>query len=189
MNRKLSSVYEIFCYILKYLSGRTAVLYFETNIFYNGILVTFTILMLYSPISIQSNFTFAQSASESTGYNHGCSDGKISDPNQRFLNQPGNGPENQNEQFRNDYIKGFNDCYGGYDSCYDTGVLAGMTVNENMRTGHFEDQAQRYGGCYDEGFHFGCALVKGTTEVCFDYLYAPPSNIGSVDRNDDTPVQ
>ena len=137
-------------------------------------LIILTILTLYFPFSIHSNLASAQS----DGYTHGCSDGKISNPNQRYLNQPGNGPENQNEEFRNEYIKGFNDCYGSYNTCYDQGVLDGMTVNENMRTGQFESQVQRYGGCYDQGFHFGCALVKGTTEACFDYLYEPPQNIG-----------
>lgn len=146
--------------------------------FYNCLLITWTILTSYFPVSIQSNLTFAQNGSQSEGYDHGCSDGKITSPNQRYLNQPGNGPENQNEEFRNDYIKGFNDCYGGYKTCYDRGVLDGMTVNENMRTGQFESQAQSYGSCYDQGFHFGCAIVKGTTEVCFDYLYEPPQNIG-----------
>ena len=87
--------------------------------FYNCLLITWTILTSYFPVSIQSNLTFAQNGSQSEGYDHGCSDGKITSPNQRYLNQPGNGPENQNEEFRNDYIKGFNDCYGGYNTCYD----------------------------------------------------------------------
>ena len=78
--------------------------------FYNYMLIILTVLTLYFPVSIQSNLASAQS----DGYTHGCSDGKISNPNQRYLNQPGNGPENQNEEFRNEYIKGFNDCYGSY---------------------------------------------------------------------------
>ncbi len=100
-------------------------------------------------------------------------------PNQRYLNQPGNGSENQNEEFRNEYIKGFNDCYGSYNTCYDQGVLDGMTVNENMRTGQFESQVQRYGGCYDQGFHFGCALVKGMQRLVLIICMSRPKTSGN----------
>ena len=109
--------------------------------FYNCLLITWTILTSYFPVSIQSNLTFAQeNGSQSEGCRSWVLRWKNNQSKSKILNQPGNGPENQNEEFRNDYIKGFNDCYGGYNTCYNSGVLDGMTVNENMRTGQFESQ-------------------------------------------------
>lgn len=78
-------------------------------------------------------------------------------------------------------MKGFSECYGGYNSCYDLGFLDGITVNEDVRTGQFESKVGYYGGCYDEGFHLGCTTVQGTREGCFDMLYEPPQNLGNRD--------
>ncbi len=46
-----------------------------------------------------------------SGYNHGCSDAKISDPSKRYINQPGKGPSFHTSEF----MRGYDD---GYESCH-----------------------------------------------------------------------
>jgi hypothetical protein len=47
----------------------------------------------------------------SSGYSHGCSDVKISNPDNRYINQPEKGPEYHTSQFMSGYYEGFNNCY------------------------------------------------------------------------------
>ena len=46
-----------------------------------------------------------------SGYSHGCSDAKLSDPDKRYINQPGMGPSYHTSQFMNGYNDGYNDCH------------------------------------------------------------------------------
>ena len=48
-----------------------------------------------------------------SGYNHGCSDAKISDPSKRYINQPGKGPSYHTLDFMNGYNNGFESCSNG----------------------------------------------------------------------------
>ena len=45
-----------------------------------------------------------------SGYNHGCDDAKISDPSDRYINQPEKGPSFHTDEFMNGYDDGFNAC-------------------------------------------------------------------------------
>lgn len=45
-----------------------------------------------------------------SGYAHGCSDAKISDPSKQYINQPGKGPTYHTDQFMDGYYNGFNVC-------------------------------------------------------------------------------
>jgi hypothetical protein len=49
-------------------------------------------------------------ASYNSGYNHGCDDAKISNPNDRYINQPGTGPTSHSEEFMDGFNAGFYDC-------------------------------------------------------------------------------
>jgi hypothetical protein len=49
-------------------------------------------------------------ASYNSGYNHGCDDAKISNPNDRYINQPGTGPTSHSEEFMDGFNDGFYDC-------------------------------------------------------------------------------
>lgn len=56
---------------------------------------------------------YANASSESlyrSGYNHGCDDADISDPDDRYINQPEKGPSFHT----NEFMRGYND---GYDNC------------------------------------------------------------------------
>ena len=53
--------------------------------------------------------TFAISGYDS-GYNHGCSDAKLSDPSERYINQPEKGPSFHSDAFMHGYESGLNSC-------------------------------------------------------------------------------
>jgi hypothetical protein len=46
-----------------------------------------------------------------SGYNHGCSDAKISDSLKRYINQPGKGPSFHTSEFMRGYNDGFESCH------------------------------------------------------------------------------
>jgi hypothetical protein len=51
----------------------------------------------------------------SSGYDHGCDDAEISDPSDRYINEPGKGPSFHTDEFMSGYYAGFNACLGtGY---------------------------------------------------------------------------
>ena len=80
----------------------------------------------------QTQFVNASSKSPSeSGYDHGCDDADISDPDDRYINQPDKGPSHHT----NEFMGGYND---GYDSCSE---------------GFGEDE--REGGSSSEGFGDG----------------------------------
>jgi hypothetical protein len=45
-----------------------------------------------------------------SGYNHGCSDAKISDSSKKYINQPGKGPNYHTTEFMRGYDDGFDSC-------------------------------------------------------------------------------
>jgi hypothetical protein len=66
----------------------------------------FTILLITIPGS-----ALASSGSPyDSGYNHGCDDARISDPSDRYINQPEKGPSYHTSEFMNGYNSGFNSC-------------------------------------------------------------------------------
>jgi hypothetical protein len=46
-------------------------------------------------------------------YDHGCDDVKISDPSDRYINQPGKGPSFHTDEFMQGYNDGYNACSSG----------------------------------------------------------------------------
>ena len=48
-----------------------------------------------------------------SGYDHGCDDASISDPSERYINQPEKGPSFHTEEFMSGYYDGFNACSDG----------------------------------------------------------------------------
>jgi hypothetical protein len=57
--------------------------------------------------SITTNTT---KSSFESGYDHGCSDVKISEFSDRYINQPGKGPSSHTEEFMRGYDAGYNAC-------------------------------------------------------------------------------
>ena len=48
-----------------------------------------------------------------SGYDHGCDDADISDPDDRYINQPEKGPNFHTNEFMRGYHAGYNSCSGG----------------------------------------------------------------------------
>jgi hypothetical protein len=46
-----------------------------------------------------------------SGYDHGCDDAKISDPSDRYINQPEKDPSFHTDEFMNGYNEGYNTCH------------------------------------------------------------------------------
>ena len=68
------------------------------------IICTLSVLSLLSSVQVH-----AQSPYES-GYDHGCDDAEISDPSDRYTNQPEKGPSYHTDEFNNGYNSGFSAC-------------------------------------------------------------------------------
>jgi hypothetical protein len=59
---------------------------------------------------IASNNKALGSSPYDSGYDHGCDDAKISDPSDRYINQPEKGPSFHTDEFMNGYNDGYNAC-------------------------------------------------------------------------------
>jgi hypothetical protein len=57
-----------------------------------------------------ANSKASGSSPHDSGYDHGCDDAKISDPSDRYLNQPEKGPSFHTDEFMNGYHEGYNAC-------------------------------------------------------------------------------
>jgi hypothetical protein len=53
-------------------------------------------------------------AAHTSGYNHGCSDAQISNPSDRYINQPEKGSSFHSDAFMQTYNEGFGACSGGH---------------------------------------------------------------------------
>jgi hypothetical protein len=85
----------------KFYTGQTKGIFF---------ILSFAILLMLSSL-IQAQFVIATSKSPyESGYDHGCDDADISDPDDRYINQPEKGPDFHT----NEFMGGYND---GYDAC------------------------------------------------------------------------
>lgn len=77
-------------------------------------MMAFIAFILLTAVSVNSFFVTTVSASESSpydsGYNHGCDDAGISDPSDRYINQPEKGPSFHTEEFMSGYDAGFSGC-------------------------------------------------------------------------------
>src|ERR671924_2057265 len=82
---------------------------------------TITTLVSYVDASSKSPYE--------SGYDHGCDDADISDPDDRYINQPEKGPSFHTDEF----MSGYND---GYDDCFDS---EGGNTNTSDRDGEDAD--------------------------------------------------
>jgi hypothetical protein len=76
-----------------------------------------------------------------SGYDHGCDDAGISNPGDRYINQPEKGPAFHTDEFMQGYDAGFNACRsggGGGGDFYEPGP------DFNQGPGGFQDSGERY---------------------------------------------
>jgi hypothetical protein len=70
-------------------------------------------LILMGLVSVTNPIAYASSDAYDSGYDHGCDDAGISDPSDRYYNQPERGPAFHTEAFNSGYEDGFNACSRG----------------------------------------------------------------------------
>ncbi len=120
-------------------------------------------ITLSTLIGIQSNLgslTFAKSPYDS-GYDHGCDDASISDPSDRYINQPEKGPAYHTSEFMNGYDAGFNAC--GSSSYYEPEPY--QTDNDQYSTPN-----QPSGNNQDDVTSFCSALQNGDYRAAEGFL-------------------
>jgi hypothetical protein len=93
-----------------------------------SILIMLVLTLALSP-GIPPSISTSKSPYES-GYDHGCDDADISDPDDRYINQPEKGPSFHT----NEFMRGYND---GYDECSGSGESNDPESNEP--NGNLED--------------------------------------------------
>jgi hypothetical protein len=79
------------------------------------LVMSFVTLMLVMSIST-GQMQLANAGGKSpyeSGYDHGCDDADISDPDDRYINQPEKGPSFHTDQFMAGYSEGVDDCSDG----------------------------------------------------------------------------
>jgi len=74
---------------------------------------------------------FAEKSPYDSGYDHGCDDAGISDPDDRYINQDGKGPSNHTNEFMDGYNAGYNSCSGGSSSNSDDNNNDNSNANSN----------------------------------------------------------
>jgi hypothetical protein len=72
-------------------------------------LAIFLTFILILSVTLQEAYASSRSPYES-GYDHGCDDAGISNPSDRYINQPEKGPAYHTSEFMNGYDAGFNSC-------------------------------------------------------------------------------
>ena len=107
--------------------------------FKSAYMVVLVLSILALMFTVQPAAVYASSNNDNdndaydSGRDHGCDDAKISDPDDRYINQPGKGPSFHTDAFMDGYYAGYNSCGGGGDG--------DSTVDEQ--------------GAYDEGYNLG----------------------------------
>jgi hypothetical protein len=89
------------------------VVYIITNTYPKLIVILF---LVTSITMVVDNTTALGSSPYDSGYDHGCNDAKISDPSDRYINQPEKGPSFHTDEFMNGYNDGYNACSIGDSS-------------------------------------------------------------------------
>jgi hypothetical protein len=89
------------------------------------VVTTISTLIVFIPMAYASEDDPYRS-----GYDHGCDDAGISDPAERYINQPGKGPSFHTGGFMRGYNDGFDACSDGID---DDNNVEDNDVDGNLR--------------------------------------------------------
>lgn len=93
----------------------------------------FPLLLTLMAISFATLIPLSYSSQDNpyeSGYDHGCDDAGISDPSERYINQPGKGPSFHTSSFMRGYNDGFGACSDGVD---DVNNAENNEVDGNLR--------------------------------------------------------
>jgi hypothetical protein len=99
--------------------------------------------MLLLTVASQMKLAVGSSTSPyQSGYDHGCSDARISDPSDRYINEPGKGPSFHT----NEFMRGYN---AGYDACSGGGGSSGDGSKSPYRSGYDHGAVDASDDCSD----------------------------------------
>jgi hypothetical protein len=134
-------------------------------------------VLCFSFITVLTSFTVLQMQSVAasslspydSGHNHGCSDARISDPSDRYINEPGKGPSHHTNEFMRGYNAGYNACSsfsggGGSGGGGGVGSVSGGTYPDGDRNGKAKGERDALAG---RPFNDRCS--GPTNEYCLGY--------------------
>jgi hypothetical protein len=104
------------------------------------------------------NVYASKSSPYDSGYNHGCSDAQISNPSDRYINQPEKGPSFHTGEFMSGYNDGLDSCSGGGGSNFqgsDSGGRASFVYASDDNDCKFGPGNCGPGSCYARGVEDG----------------------------------
>jgi hypothetical protein len=102
------------------------------------------------------------------GYDHGCNDGKISNADDRYINQPDKGPSNHTPEF----MSGYN---AGFSTCSDGGTPNSGGNTDNSRGGSSSNPGQSQSQSYKDGFAVGKSRAIDAIQELHDRTIASES--------------
>lgn len=110
-----------------------------------------------------------------SGYDHGCDDAGISDPDDRYINLPEKGPAFHTGEFMQGYDDGFNACSGGggpeeaplYEEPY-YGDEAPLYEEPYYQEPYYEEPPQT-GGINWENQCYQYGHLVGIKDPCYEY--------------------
>ncbi|TVP40085.1 hypothetical protein [Candidatus Nitrosocosmicus arcticus] len=93
---------------------------------------TFAIFLLIISLTLNTQLALGSSPYQS-GYDHGCDDVGISNPSDRYINQPEKGPSFHTSEFMNGYNSGFNSCSSSNNNYNEGYSPEGSTSSNSQR--------------------------------------------------------
>ncbi len=111
----------------------------------NSVLPVLVTTVIFSSILASGSPSVASSDAYDSGRDHGCDDADISDPADRYINQPGKGPSFHTNAFIDGYNTGFNACSSNND-----GNNGSSNNNDNNDLPYCNQIGPDYrGSCFD----------------------------------------
>jgi hypothetical protein len=98
-----------------------------------AIVAVMIVLIAIATLAFVTN-VFATKDPYDSGYDHGCDDATISDPDDYYINQDGKGPSNHTDEFMNGYNDGYSSCSGYGTESQPSQSQSQASSNENTNT-------------------------------------------------------
>lgn len=104
------------------------------------IIVSFIVVLISQPLSTGFQIYASNDSPYRSGYDHGCNDATISNPSERYINQPGKGPSFHTEEFVSGYYDGFNACSDNVGDAEDNDADGNLRVIASLDMGTYGNQ-------------------------------------------------
>jgi len=91
--------------------------------------ICYLIIALSSTAILGSSAYASEESPYDSGYDHGCDDVRISDPDDRYINPDGKGSENHTDRFMDGYHYGFAACSGNVPNVRGTTDLSSSSAS------------------------------------------------------------